>query len=177
MKKKSHFQLASCISFENKLIPHSLLFRIGSVMPDIFLFSYIKGHGYDKTSRKTADILDKLISSKKLGRLACFRLGYRVHYLADYFTFPHDPSYKGSLMHHNKYEADMRCPLSLALERRGGVKKTEVCVGRIGDMLCSLHEKYQRDNHSIDSDISYILKITDMIYSALLYASAKRAAV
>lgn len=173
MKKKSHFQIASSITGGGKLIPHSLLFRLGSVMPDLFLFSYIKGHAYAKTSHKTAAILEKLMSAEKWGRLACFRMGYRVHYLADYFTFPHDPSYHGGLMRHNRYEAAMRLPLRLALERRGGAKSVGLSHARIGESLRDLHEKYQHDNHSIESDIAYILEITDMIYSALLSASAK----
>lgn len=177
MKKKSHFQIASCISAGGRLIPHSLLFKLGSVMPDLFLFSYIKGHGYKKTSNKTAAILEKLMHADKWGRITCFRMGYRVHYLADYFTFPHDPSYHEGLMHHNKYEAAMRDPLKLALERRGGVRSAGLCPARIGEGLRALHEKYQRDDHSIENDITYILEITDMIYSALLSASAKRASV
>lgn len=173
MKKKSHFQIASCISDRGSLIPHSLLFKIGSVMPDLFLFSYIKGHEYTRTSYKTTAILEKLISSKKWGRISCFRMGYRLHYLADYFTFPHDPSYNGGLMLHNRYEAAMRLPLSLALERRGGVKPVRLCSACIGEGLRDLHERYQYDDHSIESDISYILEITDMIYSALLSASMR----
>ncbi len=39
------------------------------------------------------------------------RMGVVMHYLADYFTFPHNVTYGGSLKDHCLYERDMKYAL------------------------------------------------------------------
>ena len=35
------------------------------------------------------------------------RLGEIFHYIADYFTFPHNKTFTGSLVEHNSYEKEL----------------------------------------------------------------------
>ena len=36
------------------------------------------------------------------------RFGEVMHYMADYFTFPHNKTYEGNLAAHNSYEAELK---------------------------------------------------------------------
>ena len=83
---------------------HDFALRLGSIMPDILLHTYIKGHTWDSSYNKVSRRLQRL---ERHGRMNCFSflsLGYALHYIEDYFTFPHNSWYPEPMSEHVLYE-------------------------------------------------------------------------
>ena len=47
------------------------------------------------------------------------RFGEVMHYMADYFTFPHNKNFTGNLYEHNKYEKHLKNHLKRYIESGG----------------------------------------------------------
>lgn len=92
---------------------HGLALKLGSIMPDVLLYTYVSGHKYDTTAEKVAGNLAELKRAGSWTVRDCFRLGYNLHFLEDYFTYPHNSHFEGGFIAHCLYEHR----LSRALQR------------------------------------------------------------
>ena len=116
MRKKSHISLARYIvnnMEDNDLKKHKLSFYIGSVLPDIKPSFVYKRHEMDGTYPDIRRHIERLSEGRKLvekkkGRKYYMDLGQISHYLADYFTYPHNKIYPGSLKDHCSYEEKLK---------------------------------------------------------------------
>ena len=115
MRKKSHISLAKYIvnSLDDKeLKKHRLSFYIGSVLPDIKPSFVYKRHEINGTFPYVKKHIARLsegqkVMNKKGGKY--YRdLGQVSHYLADYFTFPHNKIYPGGFKDHCSYEEKLK---------------------------------------------------------------------
>ena len=115
MRKKSHISLARYIvnnMEDNDLKKHKLSFYIGSVLPDIKPSFVYKRHEMEGTYPDIRRHIERLSEGRKLvekkkGRKYYMDLGQISHYLADYFTFPHNTIYPGNLKDHCYYEKEL----------------------------------------------------------------------
>ena len=112
MRKKSHISLARYIVANTKdeeLKKHKLSFYIGSILPDCKPSFVYKRHEINATfplvRRNIAYFVEgKKNHTPKRKRMYYKNLGEITHYVADYFTFPHNKTYPGSLKDHCAYE-------------------------------------------------------------------------
>ena len=111
MRKKSHISLARHIvatTDDAELKKHRFLFYIGSVLPDIKPSFLYKRHEMTSTFPAISKHIERLSEGEKVlkhkNRKYYLDLGQISHYLADYFTFPHNRTYPGSLKDHCSYE-------------------------------------------------------------------------
>ena len=114
MRKKSHVSLANHIigecAAENRIL-HTGAFKLGSLAPDLVPSFITKKHQigetFDILEKKTYKILDTYDRGKGLNKRRTKDMGVITHYIADYFTFPHNEQYEGSLKDHMHYEKEL----------------------------------------------------------------------
>lgn len=111
MRKKSHISLANHMlnAFkDDALLKHSFMFQVGSLLPDLVPSFITKKHRLDTTFDILEEKLYKVVAQYHgedgLSMSLCKDLGVVTHYIADYFTLPHNHKFTGSLKDHVNYE-------------------------------------------------------------------------
>ncbi len=177
MRKKSHISLARYIvdSIEDKdLKKHRFSFYIGSILPDIkpsFLYKRHEIEGtYADIQRHIARLSEgKKLVEKKKNRKYYMDLGQISHYLADYFTYPHNKIYPGNMKAHCSYEEKLKRDLRSYLRSGEAAKERgEKLVFKNAENLCDFirksHNDYLERKHGVEEDIH---QIVDVNYKAL----------
>ena len=102
-----------------------------------------------------------------------------MHYMADYFTFPHNINFTGNLYEHNKYEKHLKNHLKRYIES-GAVKSMEVqpvCFGSFSELveyIKGCHDRYLLKERNIAEDVQYILSICFQVIHGILQLAAVR---
>lgn len=104
METKNHWHLAEFICSEQNFEKYKKQFMLGNIMPDINLFTYLQGHTYKESIGMVRANAKSLIQKKKWNGSSFYHLGVILHYVADYFTFPHNITFSGTLKEHCAYE-------------------------------------------------------------------------
>ena len=177
MRKKSHISLARYIvdSIEDKdLKKHRFSFYIGSILPDIkpsFLYKRHEIEGtYADIQRHIARLSEgKKLVEKKKNRKYYRDLGQISHYLADYFTYPHNKIYPGNMKAHCSYEEKLKRDLRSYLRsgeaaRERGEKLVFKNAENLCDFIRKSHNDYLERKHGVEEDIH---QIVDVNYKAL----------
>ena len=177
MRKKSHISLARYIvdSIEDKdLKKHRFSFYIGSILPDIkpsFLYKRHEIEGtYADIQRHIARLSEgKKLVEKKKNRKYYMDLGQISHYLADYFTYPHNKIYPGNMKAHCSYEEKLKRDLRSYLRsgeaaRERGEKLVFKNAENLCDFIRKSHNDYLERKHGVEEDIH---QIVDVNYKAL----------
>ena len=105
-------------------------------------------------------------------------LGQVSHYLADYFTFPHNEIYTGSLKDHCNYEEKLKRDLReyLAGNKREHLREKE-SFGN-AEALCNfiqaMHDDYIQRKHDVEDDIQHIIEVNEKALSGMLDLLARR---
>ena len=105
-------------------------------------------------------------------------LGQVSHYLADYFTFPHNEIYTGSLKDHCSYEEKLKRDLReyLARNKRERVKAKE-SFGN-AEALCNfiqaMHDDYIQRKHDVEDDIQHIIEVNEKALYGMMELLARR---
>ena len=182
MRKKSHISLARYL-VENlndeELKKHKFSFYLGSILPDMKPSFIYKRHEIDGTYpavRKHIFRLSegkKLVEKKKKGRKYYMDLGQISHYLADYFTFPHNKIYTGTLKEHCSYEEQLKHELKRFLRSddvtKLHLKDTELKSAEIlCDFIQQMHEDYIAAKHNIEHDIWHIVEMNKRVIEGML---------
>lgn len=180
MRKKSHLSLAGYIVdvIDKDMITHPLAFRFGSLEPDLVPTFITTKHRIDltfyKLEKKIKKVLEEYDSSKGLTIGLSKDLGVITHYLADYFTFPHNIEYPGTMTEHIHYEAELKDNFLLFIEH---VKEAQIQFQNVvlnsAEEICSFirkcHDEYIHAVKSIQNDCTYILKICAQVIGAILH--------
>lgn len=190
MRKKSHISLAKHIvniSEMKAFSKHKKAFYFGSILPDCKPSFLTKPHEingtFDLVSKRIERLTNGYTNMEELSTAYFTRLGEVMHYIADYFTFPHNKEFFGNMRQHCVYEGQLKHKLreyikniserdfkkwrtNLAIEdlsRFGNV--SDIC-----DFLKEEHKQYiRRGNHSVEEDCKYIVGICSKIAMAILH--------
>ncbi len=194
MRKKSHISLARYMvnSLDDEgLKKHRLSFYIGSILPDIkpsFVYKKHEITGTFPSIRKHIKRLsegDKAV--KKRGVKYYMDLGQISHYLADYFTFPHNKIYPGNLKDHCSYEEKLKRDLRSCLKSGkaenmifSGDSKKQKQPFHNAEALCEYiehaHEDYLARKHDVETDIRHILSVNKKALSGMIDVLAEKRA-
>lgn len=131
MNKKGHllttdFALHNCSRILDK---HKMWLKLGSILPDFFLHTMVIGHKWDVTLDNIAVKMKKLWKTGKMDSFSFLRLGYLLHYIEDYFTYPHNVSFYGKFIQHVLYEHGY----TKYLEK----KDSESCLNTVAETVSS----------------------------------------
>lgn len=189
MRKKSHISLAKHIvnlSGLQNFDKHKKAFYIGSILPDCKPSFLTKRHEINGTFDLVAGAIKRLTEGysdiEELSTAYFTRLGEVVHYIADYFTFPHNKEYPGSMKEHCIYEGELKHKLR---EHIRNIADNDVeqwkakfhfeevnqfhTVSDICEFIKEEHNKYiQRVHHSVEEDCKYIVSICSKLVMAIL---------
>ncbi len=176
MRKKSHILLARYIAKnteDEELKKHRLSFYIGSILPDCKPSFVYKKHEINGTFPDVKKMVDKLIFGRGNGKLVrkrryYMKLGQVTHYVADYFTYPHNKIYPGTLKDHCSYEEQLKRSLKTYIMNRNMQAKEKVQADfRDAEALYAYilerHKQYLGKKINIEADIHNIIATNRML--------------
>lgn len=167
MRKKSHISLAKGIihglDMEDR-IKHRFTFYLGSIWPDCIPSFLVKRHCIDETfeifCKKMNRFVNKYKLHKDMGFVSTMRMGVITHYVADYFTFPHNSHYDGGFKEHCIYEEALKHKMySYIHEVRSTTEDRKpdamTDVDQISAYIKNKHSEYMGVKGNTDSDCGY----------------------
>lgn len=188
MRKKSHISLARYIVANTKdegLKKHWLSFYIGSILPDCKPSFIYKRHEITGTFPKLRKNIEALISGKKdrkfqkRKRKYYMDLGEITHYVADYFTFPHNKIYPGGFREHCAYEERLKRELRAFLKTEAPNALNEKGRRQFADQealfsyIQNMHEHYLSCNIDTAKDIENIVLVNKQVVDGIDYLFLK----
>ena len=187
MRKKSHISLAKYMveSLNDEgLRKHKLAFYLGSILPDIKPSFIYKRHEIKGTFPAIRKHIARLSEGKRVieknGRKYYMDLGQISHYLADYFTFPHNETYEGSLKEHCSYEEKLKHDLrsyihSIATVRILNEEPNFCSAEALCDFIQMAHDDYIGRKHDVEDDIRHIVEVNQKaLYGMIALLARKR---
>ena len=178
MRKKSHVSLAGYITGHEVDITHKAAFKFGSLAPDLVPSFITKKHEIDGTFdivvKKMRKVVDSYEDERGLTMGATKDLGVITHYIADYFTFPHNIEYPGTMTEHIHYEAQLKVDFREFVRK---MKETHAHFQEVNmrsaDEICAFikkcHTEYLHAVKSVENDCRYILQICAQVVGSILH--------
>ena len=180
MRKKSHISLAKGIIHGLGLqdrMNHRFTFYLGSIWPDCIPSFLVKKHCIDETfdifGRKMEKFIEKYKAKRDMGYLSSLRMGVITHYVADYFTYPHNSHYPGGFVKHCIYEEDLKHKMYSFIDEVRSKKSTDSVETMLDvqDILTYVREKHNRymsKEGNVDFDCGYSFSACMKVVASLL---------
>ncbi len=180
MRKKSHISLANYLIKSMKfdeLMNHKKAFYLGSILPDCVPSFITRKHNIEETFEilkgEILKITDDYDVEKGITGYYSRHLGVVTHYIADYFTFPHNDIFKGNLKEHCTYERDLKLALRSYVKSDEAMKDREKnaifkSVDEIFKFIKEMHEEYLKAIKVIKVDCIYIVELCHKVVDAIL---------
>lgn len=183
MRKKSHIGLARYLTnyrSQELLACHRYFFYAGSILPDCRPSFLTTRHNIESTLPLIQEYMERVrlhrirTAEAYLNRRDCITLGQILHYIADYFTYPHNSIYPGTLKDHCNYEQFLKLRLREYFESGAAfhVKyiplEKRMSTREIISFIQQKHREYLAlPAHSVESDCQYIIAVNQSVLSAL----------
>ena len=184
MRKKSHISLAKYIvdSLEEQdLEKHKKAFYLGSILPDCKPSFFTVKHEIEGTFPKFQQDLKRLLELQRTAQInmrVFYRgLGEMIHYLADYFTFPHNSNYMGTLKDHCIYEKHLKDSLKDYIQS-GEAEKNRLYIRKpasnlgsaeaICDFIKRAHQAYMKLKNTVEGDCRHIVSLCQQVVEAVI---------
>lgn len=178
MRKKSHISLAKYIVDslnEQDLLKHKKAFYIGSILPDCKPSFLTTRHEIQGTFLQVQEEIKRLADGRNVQNMRVYfrDLGQVIHYVADYFTFPHNKHYSGTLREHCAYEAEMKKSLkeyiaSGEAERNREKARTLDTPEAICDFIQKAHDTYVKLKTNVEEDCRMIVSLCHQVVEAII---------
>ena len=184
VRKKSHILLARYLADQmpanESLQSHRKAFCLGNILPDIQPSFVTKRDEYFGPFDEVQGKIRRLVQSGAgyNDRVFWRRSGEVMHYIADYFTFPHNKTFDGTLYQHNTYEKHLKNELkAFVLEGKADVyTEKEIHFETLNQLLQYIkehHRRYLNCKRNIDDDIHYILTVCYQVFQGLFQLCRK----
>lgn len=186
MRKKSHIllarYLADQLTVDESLQSHRKAFCLGSILPDIRPSFVVKKHEYFSTFGEIQEKMLQLVEHGPLEgkeRVYWRNFGEVLHYVADYFTFPHNRTYTGSLYEHSQYEKILKQRLKICIKSgaAGAYVFRDVYFKNLEELTEFIqvsHASYLRKKRNITEDIQYILMVCYQVIQGIVQLCTRR---
>lgn len=168
MRKKSHISLGNYLLSAMKLREmeqHRKAFLIGCILPDCKPSFVTKRHEFGETYGEVKEKICCLTRDWQFmfesPKAFWIQTGEVLHYVADYFTYPHNEGYEGSLRDHCSYEKLLKYYLRFYIFS-GRAWRNQEELRRFGDekelfrYIEETHKEYMEEKHSVEGDARYI---------------------
>lgn len=185
MRKKSHISLAGYLVRElglEELAKHKKAFYLGSILPDLTPKMITSPHEFETSYEGLQESLHSLVAEAGEGeykeRVLWRKIGVVMHYLADYFTFPHNTTYDGNLKDHCLYERDMKYQMReyvrtqeaariFRFQRHRENRITD--IGELFGYIEETHRKYLSKEHSVADDCRMIIELCSRVLISIVH--------
>ncbi|MBE5962132.1 MAG: hypothetical protein E7256_12265 [Lachnospiraceae bacterium] len=180
MRKKSHIALAGYLMdsmMKEEIVKYKKTFMFGSILPDIIPSFLTRKHTIDATfsilRNEIKKITDEYDAMEGIGRYYVRHLGVVTHYVADYFTLPHNKKFEGNLKDHCVYENELKHRLKEYVTSSEALRpRHNGLICKNADEICQfiqeMHEEYLKAVSAIKTDIDYIVTVCHRIMDAIL---------
>ena len=186
MRKKSHISLAGYLVREMNLEEfdrHKKAFYLGSILPDLTPKMITSPHEFQTSYEELQGRIHTLLQDAGTGdykeRVLFRRMGVVMHYLADYFTFPHNKIYPGGFKEHCAYEEHLKHELRAFLKTEAP-KALNECWHRqfasqeaLFDYIQKMHDKYLSSKIDTAKDIENIVLVNKQVVDGIDYLFLK----
>lgn len=190
MRKKSHISLAKHIvnvSDISNFDKHKKAFYVGSILPDCKPSFLTQRHEITGTKHIVEMQIGKLTSGySHVGQLSTMyytKLGEVLHYVADYFTYPHNKEYPGSMKAHCVYEGELKHKLRAYIKElneqsidrwKAQIKLADMSrFNSVSDIMEYIEEQHRyyirRGTHNVEQDCRYIVGVCSTVSAAILH--------
>ena len=110
---------------------------------------------------------------KGVSILSSIRMGVVLHYIADYFTFPHNDHYPGNVKDHCYYERDLKFGMRafLQTEEAAQIKEHVAAYDSVEELtsyIRSIHNSYMKLAHTVEEDIRYIVHACTTVVKSVM---------
>ncbi|MDD5950081.1 MAG: zinc dependent phospholipase C family protein [Lachnospiraceae bacterium] len=183
MRKKSHISLALQIMDglgDTSGLRHKYVFCIGSILPDCLPSFLTTPHRmectYELVQKKIHSFIDKYDAMSGCNYRRTLQLGQIAHYIADYFTFPHNEHYEGSMMDHCHYEKDLKQELKRYIKSGDALEQgVDLCIfdsrEELREYIEQMHREYMKERSDIYNDVRYIVRVSLVVVASILQMS------
>lgn len=186
MRKKSHISLAKGVIHGldiNSRINHRLSFYVGSIWPDCTPSFLTRRHCIEETFdiflKRMSKFIIKFNPKRDMGIISTWRMGVVLHYIADYFTFPHNSNYTGSLKEHCAYEEELKHRMYQYID---AVKASEAEYNipvmtntkQIAEYIREKHDQYMSIEGNVDADCGYSYLACIRVMASLMSIAASK---
>lgn len=178
MRKKSHISLARYIVKEmevEELMKHRKAFCLGSILPDCKPSFFTIKHEFNGTFDKMQSEIARLTAGNIQNnmRVYCRDLGQVIHFIADYFTFPHNQIFPGTLKDHCIYEKELKYSLRSYIKSGEAQSNHQIIrVFKSAEEICEFieksHEEYLKMKKTVKEDCKYIVSICHQVVIGIL---------
>lgn len=179
MRKKSHISLGNyLINAMNltELQQHRKAFLIGCILPDCKPSFVTKRHEFQETYGEVQEMIRMLTGDWQFmvesPKAFWLRTGEVLHFVADYFTYPHNTGYEGSLKDHCMYEKRLKYYLRFYIFS-GRVWKNREGSRHFSDVrelflyIEESHRQYLNESHHVERDARYITNVCLQVISGM----------
>jgi len=180
MFKKSHINLAGYLVDNLELedvASHRRSLYIGSILPDCVPSFLTRKHRYEETfdilKEDVHKVTDDYDVSRGINSYYCLHLGVISHYLADYFTYPHNTIFEGGLKAHCAYETRLKKVFyqyvhsdeaKASAQSHLRFETTDVLF----DFIARTHDQYLAAVRQIRVDCEYIVSLVYQVIDAIV---------
>jgi hypothetical protein len=181
MRKKSHIALAGYLVDSMKteeLSNHRKAFYLGSILPDCVPSFLTRRHSIEATfdilKNEIISLMDHYDSTRGIDTYFCRHLGIITHYIADYFTYPHNSLFLGNMKEHCIYEKFQMKELKRYVYSRAAVRQRKefASLTSAQDVISwieSMHKKYLEAVKAVKIDCQYIVELCYSVVDAIIY--------
>ena len=187
MRKKSHILLARYLADQmpvaESLQCHRKAFCLGSILPDIKPSFLTERHEFTGTFQEIQEKIRRLTTELAPSvnvneRVYWRRFGEVMHYIADYFTFPHNKTYQGTLYEHNKYEKLLKNDLKRYIKSgQAGIHARHALnfdsVQDLTEFISASHKIYLAKERNVPEDIEFILTVCFQVIQGMFQLLTK----
>jgi len=180
VRKKSHISLARYIVEAVEIAEldnHRKAFIIGNILPDCKPSFITTKHEFDTTYDQVKESIRELTEDcnifNRKERVYWRNIGEIIHYLADYFTFPHNKNYDGTLKDHCSYEQELKLSLREFIKSGEAAKchkaiKSFDSLDALFEFIEQRHQEYLRFKSTIEKDCQYIVSLCYQVVYAMI---------
>lgn len=186
MRKKSHIILGKCLADHvDQIKYHKTAFCFGNLLPDLKPSFITVRHEYNVNFESVCASIRQLV--EECGRFEFdssyywMQVGEVAHYVADYFTFPHNEHYTGTFMEHNYYEADLKNDLKAYIlgghaEQHFQKDVTFDSFEQIIEFIKKAHKIYEMKERCVEEDIKFIVTVCYQVVQGIAHLVEERLA-
>lgn len=170
MKKKTHLLVAKHFSKDFDLSCFDRFWLcFGSIAPDLTPMCILYPHRFKLRNYNVLKRFSRLNLNSK-NWLFYFKVGVISHFLADFFTAPHNrKGIKGFCTRHRSYESDLSEFFKCNLE---SIKFSSQRHFDFENYLDFLHSDYIKQDEALEIDFNYICRVVYYFLIGVCYDSA-----
>ncbi|MGM9636895.1 MAG: zinc dependent phospholipase C family protein [Eubacteriales bacterium] len=168
MNKVSHLLITGEIlsKYSNVNKKQRLMILLGSILPDILVYTYLRGHTWEDRSSRVFEKIRKYEGRSRHEFFFFLQYGCILHYIEDFFTWTHNSAYEGTIREHVNYENRLYDYMVSRESLPEGDCNLQVhlqTAEQLISQLKTMHDTYMKTEPEMVTDQYYITKVAGIV--------------